>query len=737
MLAFFGLTIFVSATLLFLVQPMFAKMVLPLLGGTPGVWNTCMVFFQATLLAGYAYSHVSTRLLGVRRQAALHVFLLLLPLLVLPITVASGWSPPADSTPAFWLLGLLTVSVGLPFFVVSSTNPLLQRWLTETGHPAGKDPYFLYGASNLGSMLALLGYPTVMETLLRLDQQSWLWAGGYGLLVFLEIGCAILLWRSAPGQEPSLPLGPSETPAKGLDDRDLTFGRRLHWVALAFVPSSLMLGVTTYLTTDLASVPLFWVIPLALYLLTFILVFSRRPILRHAWMLRLLPWLVLPLALAMVSMPKKAGLWPLFALHLATFFVASMACHGELAERRPTPRHLTEYYLLMSLGGVLGGMFNALLAPVIFTRIAEYPLAIMFSCLLLPARNGNKNGRWPASLDLALPALLAIVLVALIWAVPHGRQELSIVTKLLLFGVPAMICFAFVERPVRFGLGIGVLLMAGSIETAFHDEVLHAQRSFFGVHRVILDPTGRFVQLEHGTTIHGGQFRDPARQLEPVAYYHRTGPVGDVFRAFSGPKAKAEVAIIGLGSGGLAAYLQPGQRFVFYEIDPVVKAIAENPRYFTFLSSHRGQYEIVLGDGRLKLAEAPSSCFGMIVIDAFSSDAIPVHLLTREALAMYMDKLAEDGLLLFNISNRFLDLSKVLDGLAADAGLVCYSRPDLGQLTEQERLDGKTPSHFVVMARRCEDLGGLAKDADWHALTGRFGAIPWTDDFSNLLSVLK
>jgi hypothetical protein len=388
----FALTLFISASLLFCIEPMIAKMILPVLGGSPSVWSTCMVFFQGVLLTGYAYAYAMTAWLGLRRQVALHFGVLLLPLLVLPFAITPGTvrAPSPDSNPSVWLLGLLLTSVGLPFFVGASTAPLLQKWFAETRHPAAKDPYFLYGASNLGSLIALLGYPILMEPSLRLAQQGLLWAVGYGVLAALTLICAVLVLR-APR---ALPHAIDESLSGAAASHPLV-RQRLSWVAFAFIPSSLLLGVTTYLSTDVASIPLFWIIPLALYLVTFVLAFSRREILPFRERTRALRLAILVLVLVTCLHSVQAIFVP---LHLLVFFLAALVCHGELARRRPSVRHLTEFYLAISLGGVLGGVFNALIAPVVFDRVVEYPLAMVLACLALPASPGaNSRLRSPVS----------------------------------------------------------------------------------------------------------------------------------------------------------------------------------------------------------------------------------------------------------------------------------------------------------------------------------------------------
>src|SRR5216683_2110976 len=398
----FALTLFTSAALLFLIEPMIAKMILPRFGGTPAVWITCMVFFQAALLAGYGYAHLATKWLGLRRQAGLHVLWLLLPAVSLPIGVAAGWSPRGEEDPTWLLLGLLIVSIGLPFFVVATSAPLLQKWFAGTGHPAGRDPYFLYAASNLGSMLALLSYPVLVEPNLTLPIQGKIWAACYGLLALLTLACIWFVYKSPSANGASEKIAEEINTNWGHLEYEMSWPRRLRWIALAFVPSSLMLALTTYQSTDIAPIPLIWVIPLAIYLLSFILVFSRLPSWIHTGFRWALPVMVLVLLFMMLS-----GIHPSYVrmipFHLAVFFVAAMACHGELARTRPSPTHLTEFYLWMSFGGVLGGLFNALVAPNVFQSVQEYPLAMVLACMLMPGLLWTQNSRLSGILDVVVP----------------------------------------------------------------------------------------------------------------------------------------------------------------------------------------------------------------------------------------------------------------------------------------------------------------------------------------------
>ncbi|HEX8199478.1 MAG TPA: fused MFS/spermidine synthase [Isosphaeraceae bacterium] len=770
----FALTLLVGAALLFSVQPMVAKMVLPLLGGAPAVWNTCMVFFQAALLAGYGYAHATASRLGVRRQAVLHVGLLLVPLALLPFGIAddAARSLGPASNPSLWLLGLLTATVGLPFFAVAATAPLLQGWFSRTGHESASDPYFLYAASNLGSMLALLSYPLALEPTLRLSQQSRFWAAGYVVLVLLTLACAAAVWRSR-GRTPRADEVAEDSPGA----ERVGMGRRLRWVALAFVPSSLMLGVATYLTTDIVAIPLLWVLPLAIYLLTFILAFARRPPLPHAWALRALPMAVVLLSLVIcVGGPHPAWL----PVHLMAFFVIALVGHGELARDRPPARHLTGFYLALSLGGVLGGLFNALLAPLVFDRIAEYPLVLVLACLARPDSKGvaRKTNRTESMLpvkqsgplapvlggegwgegdrgipsgsthpsppspiliwDLLLPLVLGLVTAGLIGLIrSQAGSALGTPGELFVYAMAAFACFTLMDHRLRFALAIAALLAVRVFLPDADGRVLRQERSFFGVLRVAEAEGGKYHRLTHGSTIHGQQSLDPGRLREPLSYYHRTGPIGQVIQAFRHRPARRDVAVVGLGAGTLAAYAEPAERWTFYEIDPAVARIARDRAYFTFLPDCRAaSASVVLGDARQRLRDAPGHGYGLIVLDAFSSDAIPLHLMTREALALYRSKLAHGGLIAFHISNRFLDLSPVLAALARDAGWTCRVR-DENILTAAQIQAGLHGSTWAVLAAGAEDLGELAEDPRWREPSPRPGQAVWTDDFSNVVGQWK
>jgi spermidine synthase len=719
----FALSLFASAALLFLVEPMLAKMLLPLLGGTPAVWNTCLVFFQAVLLAGYLYAHASMRWLGRRTQIAVHLAVVAAALLVLPLGVAQTRTPPAQGNPVQWILITLLATVGLPFFALSASAPIMQKWFAQTRHTSAGDPYFLYAASNAGSLLGLLAYPLLLEPLLPLSLQSRFWSFGYAGLLAMTALCAALVWRMPPVPAATLP---DATPAPPWR----TWAR---WVALAFAPSSLMLGVTTALTTDVPAIPFFWVLPLAVYLLSFVLVFASRPPIPHNAVVRRLPFVIL-IALIPTVTKTRLPITLLLALYLLVLFAVAMVCHGELARSRPATGHLTEFYLWISLGGVLGGIFNSLIAPVVFSSVVEFPLALILAALLRPAPDKRRSdlGDW------LLPALLGLSMVAAIAAMRHWLGKPSLLWNSLVFGYSILWCLSFGKCHFRFVLGLTAVLLASSTYTGPFGRILHTERSFFGVSRIANENADRFRYLFHGGTIHGIQNLDPAHSREPLSYYTRTGPIGQVFEALStgAELSTGNVAIVGLGAGSMACYLRAGQALTYYEIDQSVKRLATNPRYFTFLSQCAPDAKIVMGDARLSLHGAPDGGYSLIVLDAFSSDSIPVHLLTREAVQLYLKKLAPGGLLAFHISNLYLDLAPILGTQARDAGLLSLVRDDTA-VPQAEMDTGKYPSKWLVMSRNESDLGALARDARWKPAVPKRETRVWTDDYSNLLGIIK
>jgi hypothetical protein len=738
LLCLYTAAIFTASFLLFLVEPMTAKMLLPSAGGAPEVWNTAVLFFQVALLAGYGYVHLVGRPRW-RKLAPVHLLVLAAPLALLPLHLGLPGAPPGDRSPVPWLLLALALGVGAPFVALAPTSPLLQHWFARSGHPQAGDPYFLYRASNIGSAAGLLLYPLLVERLLGLNQQAIWWSAGYVLAAFMVAAAGAALWF----RRPVAPLAPAVLHIVQ-PDVGVSRWRALRWTALAAVPAVWMLGVTTYFTTAIRPLPLLWVVPLALYLVSFAFVFSPHSRPPQALLRRAFPFLALP-ALGLGLLSNGQPFWLQAILHLLAFFGGALLCHGELAADRPPAQHLTSFYLLMAVGGALGGAFAALFSPAFLKDLYEYPLAIVAAALLVPAPAGERRQR---VLDIALPATLFVGLGLVMWTLQArgtlSRLEtipftanttgLDAARLLLIFAVPAFAVALLIRRPRRFALGLLAILALDLLPFGSGSNVLYQDRSYFGVSKVLSEP-GQHVLLS-GSTIHGLQLLDPAQRDVPTTYYSRSGPVGDVFETVPAAN-QAPAALIGLGAGAMSCYARPGQAFTFYEIDPVVVRIATDPRLFTFLHDcGAAGPRIVLGDGRITVARAEPSKYGLIAVDAFANDAIPVHLLTREAVALYLAKLTEHGVVMFNISNKYVNLRPVLGNVAQSLGLVACERVDF-KVTLEQAAQGKYISDWVVMGRSESDLAALVTGPGWATLKPDPRYRTWTDDYSDLLSVIS
>ncbi len=711
-----------SAWLVFLIQPMLGRMILPKLGGAASVWITVSLFFQIALLAGYFYAHVISARLQPRLQMAVHALLALAAIFLMPIVVPESWVPPADRPPQGDLIGMMAMTVGLPFVVVSATAPLLQRWYSLTGAKDAGDPYFLYAASNLGSLAALILYPLLVEPELGLKGQSGFWAATYLVLLAGLIACG---WATLRHYVPPVVLC-MPAPDAG---RDLTWKRRLHWLALAAAPSSLFLGVTLQISTDIASVPLLWILPLMVYLLTFVIAFARRPLLTREGVARSIPY-VATIAVLVSGFETSIGP-PQIAIGIALLFFLALSCHSELVALRPAPRHLTEFFLLMSLGGALGGLFNAVLAPLLFSGVYEYPIAVFAAIALWAIGRGAAPKAWLNWRWLAAAVVLFLALRgALTFASGHGALQGLVEAK----AVAAVLCFAARRKPVAMTLLAAAVLAAGS-DISLRPE-LARYRSFFGVHRIEIGWSDSVPVhfLMHGNTTHGAQFTDPARQREPLLYYAKAGPAGQVIAAMREASPVSPVGVIGLGAGAMACLSQPGEAWTYFEIDPAILATAHNPEYFSYLADCTPDARVVLGDGRLKLALEPDASYRLLVLDAFGSDSIPVHLLTREALDLYLRKLQPRGLLLMHLSNRNIELLPAVARLAADRGLVGRFQFFPGEPPADSLI---SPSEWAVLARDEADLGSLATDARWQPLPLLMKGRVWTDDYVDILSVIR
>ena len=712
---------FASATLLFLVQPMVAKVLLPELGGSAAVWNTASVFFQAVLLAGYAFAHVSLRTLGPRRQPWLQLAVIAVGLAVLPIALPSGWQAPVTGSPIGWTLLVLGAMVGLPFFVLSTVSPTLQRWFSTTDHPDAEDPYFLYAAGNVGSLLALLGYPLLIEPRVALDDQARWWALGYAGFFVLAIGCAVAARRRGRPEQPSRAVAAAERPP-------LAWATRLRWIGFAAVPSALMLGVTRHISSEVAAMPLLWVIPLALYLGTFVVAFGKHPDRAVRISSRALKLLVVPLALSMYGLLSSLAFS--LALNLGVFAAAAMVAHGRLSQERPAPERLTDFYLMLSVGGVVGGASAALLAPIVFSSVLEYPVFVIASLALLPASAFDDGAPSRKRAALVGAAVLATAIGAVVVRSSGTQQALQ--AAMLVAALGAALAYVLTRTPKGFAAAIGVVLGVGVLIPA--NSTTYQERTFYGVHRVYVDQANgdRHVLL-NGSTVHGMEYPTGDHAGKPTTYYHPSGPIGRWFAAHEadGPR---RIGVIGLGSGAIAWYGREGDRMDFYEIDPAVVEIAQRPDLFTFLDAGPAEIDVHVGDGRLLVADSSMPPADALVIDAFSGDSIPAHLLTTEAVELYLDAIADDGALVFHISNRFFDFGPVVARLAEEDGLVAYQSAD--EPTPEEEAQGKLGSTWVVLARTAADTG-IADAPGWERLDADPDAPLWTDQQSDLLTILR
>jgi hypothetical protein len=722
--------IFVSALLLFSVQPLFTRMVLPRLGGSPAVWSVAMVFFQSLLLGGYAYAHYLMRLRSRLIPVTIHLVLLAIALLTLPLSIAGGWGEPPSGGYAFWLLGLFAVSIGLPFFALAANNPLLQAWFVRTGHPNGTDPYFLYASSNIGSFLALLSYPVLLEPLFTLRTQNLIWTGGYGLLIVLIAACGVLLLRSPVSAAIDVLAEESAAPPPA-------WILRARWIFLAAVPSGLLIAVTAHISTDIAAAPLLWVLPLSLYLLTWVLVFQSRPLLPHKWML-----LAQPLAIAgvivLLAIGGEQNLLLTLGGNLFFFFVIAMACHGELARTRPAAKYLTGFYVALSFGGMVGGLFAGLIAPFTFSWIAEYPILLALAALCRPPGGNERLPGWSRWYWPFL-AVLAVALIAPSWS---GGKTMLGETRVWAIGavgvLSAVLALALNANRWKIFATVVVALVLIRAYPADNGRV-ETVRSFFGVHKIVVTPGGQYHVLMHGTTIHGAQrFQNNdgtpiTGRPEPISYYHKDGGIGQAIAAIRARKGAAlRVAVIGLGAGTLVCASVPGETWKFFEIDQSMVDTARDVRYFSFIKNCAPDLRPVMGDARLTFAREPDGIYDLIIVDAYSSDAIPIHLATEEAMKIYKDKLAPQGAVLMHVSNRHLELASVVVGIA-DANDLKSWVYDQDSNRDDEYI---FPTSVVVSARDQADVGKLASSDVWELTEADENQRVWTDDYCNVLGAV-
>lgn len=676
-----------------------------------------MVFYQVSLLLGYLYAHWLGSRFPLRTQVKIHALTLGIPFLSLPLGIPEGWVPPVGNDPTVWMLGLMAVAIGFPFFAVSATGPLLQKWFSLTQDKQAKDPYFLYAASNVGSLVALLGYPFLIEPAMRLQSQSIMWSGAFAIGALFILGSGILASKQ---QEP-------ERIKKDNDSgkRESRF-QKLKWTLLAFTPSSLMMSATTFLSNEVAAVPLLWIVPLSLYLLTFIMVFARKRLLPEPIVSKTVPIAAIALVMLMATNATEPFLL-LVIVHLTTFFILAYGCHARLADSRPKTDQLTEYYLYMSIGGALGGVFNALIAPVFFNSVLEYPLAIALAVFLIQFKNnGRKHGKeLLAPIAIAVLALGSIHIVRLtVGVTPHAAA--------IAFLLPVLATYFLSKAPVSFSVAILSILVISDNHPVSKEQRLLRERSFFGIHTVTLDPEQGITRLYHGRTVHG--IESARAQGVPSTYYHPSGPVAAFFGSLPEDSA-LNVAVIGLGAGSTAAYANPTDHWTYFEIDPSVVQIAESPEFFSFLKNSKAPYQIKLGDARIRFKNEKENSFDLIMIDAFSSDVVPAHLITKEAFLLYRQKLKANGSILINVSNRHLRIDLIAAASGANAGFKNYEFIDELINNEQEA-EGKASSHWMIF--HPQDTETRLDPSVWKSVSIESDSkFFWTDDFHNIIRILK
>jgi spermidine synthase len=719
----FLLTIITGSFLLFLTQPMVARMALPRVGGSPSIWNSAMLVYQLLLLAGYAYAHWIARLKP-RRQVGIHLVLLGVAAIWLPIHLIA-FSPAADAEPALWVPWFLIASIGPLFFIVSSQAPLMQRWYAlET---ARGEPYTLYAASNLGSFAGLLSYPLIVEPTMSLAAQSWLWTALYAALVLLVAACAL----TVPAQ--AVEAVPEEiTPAP-------TRRQMLHWVAFAAVPSGLMLSTTTHLTTDIVAIPLLWVLPLGLYLLSFVIAFAHRRGVAN-FMTMLAPLVILIAGGLAFSDGTRS---PFFSatLGLGLLFFIAVALHSELFRLRPAVGHLTRFYLAMSLGGMLGGLFCAIVAPLLFDWAYEHPILIVAAALLVPQ---FPLLPWPRQYGFMLCLTIPSAAFLLSFLTDAGFLQRAGIATMVGNVAVSLLALACLGRRWPFAASLGALMLSyGGWTTIVHSVDGMRTRSYFGIYEVSerLDENRQATAriLTHGTTLHGIQSLVPGQETVPTSYYARRSGVGlALSNADALFGAHPRIGVVGLGSGTLSCYARPNQAWTFFEIDPAMVQVARNR--FSFLSRCAPQVRIVLGDARISLSRQPPGALDILAVDAFSSDAVPMHLLTREALAVYGRALSSDGIVLFHISNRYLDLKPVIADLAAHEGW----RAALLQYVPEgnEEAMNATISVWIALSRNPATIDRLiALSGDdglyWEAIEPTPGFAGWSDDHASILPIIN
>lgn len=724
----FTTTVFLSAYLLFVVQPMIGKVMLPALGGTPMVWNTTMLFFQILLLGGYLYAHILSKIPATKWQFALHTLVLLAAgLMTLPMPTSI--TPPDDmGNPLWWQITMMMGAIGLPFLFLSATAPLLQKWFSHTSHPDASNPYFLYASSNVGSVLALLLYPIVVEQLFPLADQSRLWQTGFFILLALITSSAIAAFKSISDQKTE------NDPPKDNEEAARVGARTiLTWMFLAFVPSSLMIGYTSYITTDIGSLPLFWVIPLTLYILSFVIAFAKNPIISLKTS-SITFVIVTSLIVALMSctfflkleLGVALGLW---------FFITAIMCHQELSSRKPDTRHLTLFFLVMSCGGALGGIFNAILAPLLFNKAHEFSIVVALSllCWNFGSPFSFKDDPKKAK-SIGLTAFGAI-LAGIALYIQQFVFNSNLVLALPLIGLIAIAVLISLmdKRPYYIALATLFMLATPLIPWSLSSNLVDISRNYYGT-LTAADNNG-LRTLAHGTTLHGAQPLDPKYKTIPLTYYNEKTAIGETFRLAQKSKTALNIAGLGLGTGSISCLLRPEDQLTFFEIDPDIIRIATNPAIFSYLHDCHPETTIIEGDARLKMKNQPDKSYDLILVDVFSSDNVPMHLITEESAKLYLSKLKENGILVFHLSSRYFRLQPEVKAIAQAIGVPSLSKESkAGEITGTDYFyDGTLVS---VITENRDYIEHLKKNG-WAEDTKKSNVHPWTDSYANPLRALK
>ncbi|MBC6497566.1 MAG: fused MFS/spermidine synthase [Alphaproteobacteria bacterium GM7ARS4] len=747
--------LFLSSFLLFAIQPLIGRMTLPLLGAAPTIWVTAVLFFQITLALAYMYVDIVTRYTSLSAQMSLHFSLMVAALLSLPLSLGvleDTETAVATSMPVLFLLQLYILAIGLPFFVNATTAPLLQKWFSYTRHAHARDPFFLYASSNAGSLCALVAYVVIIDPSLTIPEQSHVWSVAF--IVFM-VGVAVFALFAST----HTPLPPTyqqaQSPSQPAPPPSIT--QRMAWCLYAFLPSSLLLSTSVYITTDIAAIPFLWVLPFILYLLTFIIAFARKQRIGLRLILHLHTAFAILYALTRFANSLFDTILSI-GIALGVLFSASLLCHHRLFNARPAPDYLGQFYVWLAVGGALGGLFNVVLAPLLFDSLIDYAIIIILICLFRPAqifqwRAQTTTAPSPPTphhalrlrlYDVIIPLALCIILAI---AIHHASlnslvaQGFAFAREQPVIAIPVIIWSLILismtaHRPLRFALTLACFAFPPFFETAHNVENVFEKRNFFGVYRIVKKTTeeGSLHLLRHGTTIHGGQWLDEEKRTLPAIYYEPSSPFGAIFRALRKHKEALSVGVLGLGAGTIACYATDKDRFTFFELDPLVAQIAQDDSLFTFVRTCAPEARLQIGDARLSLQQEDDASYDLLIIDVFSSDAIPVHLLTEEAIDMYFQKLAPHGVMLFHTSNRYLDISLPLISYTASHNIFYRQTHHIPTALSREKYAAETGS-FVLMAQSDAFLGdSFTRSLRWEKIPPPPYIRPWTDNYANVLA---